>query len=107
MAPSVWCMPSPKTILPSVTAGELTIGSRMSGGPLVHVGLTALGSLGAIGMLWNALLLSAPMAGNRISDPFGTGEATKWSVDLRDQRTSGLAGPATLSVFPVRRLLPR
>src|SRR5438128_1638892 len=106
-APSVWCMPSPKTILPSITAGELTVGSLMRGAPLVHVGLIDFGSLGSIGKLLTTPLLNAPNAGNKMSVPVGTGEAAKCSADFSDQSTSGLAGPAMLSVLPVRRLLPR
>src|SRR5262245_35915665 len=94
-------------ILSSTMAGELTVGSLISGAPLLHEGFTAFVSLGAIGILFTTPLLKAPSPGNKMSDPVGTGDAAKCSVDFRTQSTSGLAGPATLSVFPVRRLLPR
>src|SRR5262245_9763183 len=106
-APSDWCIPAPNTILPSVTAGELTVGNFTKGPPLVHVGLTAFGSLGAMGKLKTVPSLKLPIAGNTVSDPTGTGEATKCSFVCNDQSTAGVAGPAMLSVFPVLRALPR
>ena len=36
MAPSVWCMPSPKISLSPTTAGELTVGSLRNGVVLVQ-----------------------------------------------------------------------
>ena len=49
-APSVWCMPAPKTTMLSATAGELTVGCRMNGASLDQVGFNA-SLFGAAGRL--------------------------------------------------------
>src|SRR5262249_34406584 len=100
-------MPAPKITFPSATAGELTVGKRISGPPFDQLGLISFASFGVIGKLFITPSLKPRRAGKRMSVAVGTGEAAYFSVDCMNQRTSGFAGPATLSVFPVRRALPR
>src|SRR5579884_2131123 len=105
MAPSVWCMPSPKTSLPSARAGELTVGSLRNGAVLLHRPRRA--AFGSVLRAWKVETLKAPSPETKRRSPAGTGEATKFSRALRAHSTFGAAGPGLPSAQPVRCGLPR
>src|SRR3712207_2268795 len=98
-------MPSPKTMRPFVTLGELTVGSFRNGVDLDQS--TRSFALGAVLRQVKVPTLNAPRPETNRRSPTGTGEATKCSSDFSVHRTFGLPGPALPSALPVRWVLPR
>src|SRR5438477_7959806 len=89
----IGCMPSPKTSRPSLTAGELTVGSFRYGVLLLQA--TRLAAFGSVSRQKNVGTLKLPSPETKRRSPKGTGAATKCSVDGRTQSTRGVAGPGT------------
>ncbi len=104
MAPSVWCMPSPKISLPSATAGLLTVGSLRYGADFFHAVRSPPGSTLKASIVET---LKAPRLVKMMRLPSGSGEAMKCSWLLTAQSTLGAVGPGSPSVFAVRCGLPR
>src|SRR5262249_15307345 len=105
VAPSVWCMPSPKMSRPLTMPGELTVGSLRYGCDLLHK--TRFFAAGSVLIEEKLARLNAPRPEMNRRSFAGTGDALWWSFVLSVHRTLGVAGPGRRSVWRVRSGLPR